>query len=287
MVVSARPAAPSAEPSAAALWVGDRDHDELAIARASAGRVAEVHDATTLAEAVAASLPDFRERCPAVILLASPSPLSWTLGGCAALSRRWPLSPLVSIATTLVEGRRRSGPPLPGLDEIPWNELSGRLAWWLRDRRRGLPGSLGQPTTARRDERLLEFAAGLADRAPALQPHAVSVAASRQTDLEGLAEMVAAVGHPIRARFKGRPPLDDSADVVVWDVASITAADLTWASLLAAHRPDRAVVLLESFPRADTTRAALRAGATAVLGRPVSLEALAGVLLSAPTACCH
>jgi DNA-binding NarL/FixJ family response regulator len=74
--------------------------------------------------------------------------------------------------------------------------------------------------------------------------------------------------------------------VVVWDVPAITAADLTWISLLTAHRPARAVVVLESFPRADTTRAALEAGAVAVLGRPVSMEALSGVLLGDPAAGC-
>lgn len=267
-------------PSADVLWVGDREPDELAIARAAAARLAEVHDVATLDEAISSTIPAFVERCPAVILLASKSPLSWTLGECAALSRRWPLTPLVSIATTLVEGRRRSGPALPGVEEIPWNELSARLAWWLHDRRRGVPGSLGQPTTARRDERLLEFAARLAEHAGGgARAGSVSVAASRAIDLEGLAEVVTAVGHPVRSRVRGRPPLDDPAEVVVWDVASITAADLTWLSLLSAHRPARAVILLESFPRADTTRAALESGAAAVLGRPVSMESLSGVLL--------
>jgi hypothetical protein len=275
------------EPSTAVLWVGDRQHDELAIAWAAATRVAEVHAVATLDDALASALPAFSDRCPAVILLASTTPLSWSLDGCVALSRRWPLAPLVSIATTLVEGRRRSGPALPGVEEIPWNELSGRLAVWIHDRRRGLAGSLGQPATARRDERLLECAARMVEHGSDSPGDrgAVSVAASRTIDLEGLAEVLTAIGHPIRTRCKGRPQLDDSADVVIWDVASITAADLTWVSLLAAHRPARAVILLESFPRADTTRAALEAGAAAVLGRPVSMEALAGVLLGVAAAC--
>lgn len=286
MPVTATTAATSAEPSAAVLWVGDREHDELSIAWATAVRVAEMHAVASLDAALVSTIPAFSEQCPAVILLASPTPLSWTLDRCAALSRRWPLAPLVSIATTLVEGRRRSGPVLPGLEEIPWNELSGRLTRWLHDRRRGLAGGLGQPSTARRDERLLEFASRLPDRRPDTPAGVtVSVAASRALDLEGLAEVVTAIGHPIRSRCKGRPPLDDSADVVVWDVASITPAELTWTSLLAAHRPGRAVILLESFPRADTTRAALDAGAAAVLGRPLAMETLSGILLGVAASC--
>jgi hypothetical protein len=37
-------------------------------------------------------------------------------------------------------------------------------------------------------------------------------------------------------------------------------------------------VLLESFPRGDSTASALRAGASAVLGVPISLESLTGTL---------
>lgn len=283
-IVSDRPS----PPSGALLWIGGHEHDELRIARTAVGRMAEVHDAAAIAEAIEATGPAFLDRCPAVILLASPTPVSWTAAGCAALSRRWPLSPLVSVATTLVEGRRRSGPVLAGIEEVAWNELAGRLSWWLHDRRRGVPGSLGQPATARREERLLEVALRVTEHAAMAGEglDGVSVAASRSGDLEGVAEMVAAVGRPIRSRIRGRPPLDDPADVIVWDVASITAADLTWVALLSAHRPSRAVILLDSFPRADTTRAALDAGAAAVLGRPVSIESLSGTLLGITEAVC-
>jgi hypothetical protein len=270
------------------LWIGGHQHDELRVARAAAGRMAEVHDAATIDEALDSPAALFNDRCPAVILLASTTPVSWCMSHCVALSRRWPLAPLVSVATTLVEGRRRSGPPLAGIEEVAWNELSGRLAWWLHDRRRGVPGSLGQPATARREERLLEVALRVAEHAAlgGTSVDAVSVAASRGGDLDGVADVLAAVGRPIRTRTRGRPPLDDPADVIVWDAASITAADLTWVALLAAHRPSRAVILLDSFPRADTARAAIDAGAAAVLGRPVSLESLSGALLGIAARVC-
>jgi len=94
----------TASPSGALLWIGGHDHEELRVARAAAGRVAEVHDAATIGDALDAPLPAFLDRCPAVILLASPTPVSWSASSCVALSRRWPLAPLVSVATTLVEG---------------------------------------------------------------------------------------------------------------------------------------------------------------------------------------
>ena len=55
--------------------------------------------------------------------------------------------------------------------------------------------------------------------------------------------------------------------------------------MFTAHRPGLPVIVVESFPRGDTVLAALRAGATAVLGRPLSLEALAGTLLRQEGGC--
>jgi ActR/RegA family two-component response regulator len=58
-----------------------------------------------------------------------------------------------------------------------------------------------------------------------------------------------------------------------------TDTDFAWLGILAANRPGLGIVLLDSFPRGNTARAAVRAGAAAVLGRPVGLEALVGTLL--------
>lgn len=265
-------------PSTAILWVGS-DDDELAIARELAGRMTAVHDVPDVDAALASPPAAFRDRSPAAIVLASPTPVAWTTESCTSLARRWPLAPLVSVASSLVEGRRRSGPPLPGVEEVPWHEFAGRLTWWLHDRRQGVPGGLGQAPTARREERILEASTCVARHAAALRSVSVSVAATRPVDLDGVADVLTAIGIAVRHRVRGRPTLDDSAAAIVWDVCSTTSADLTWLALLAAHRPGRAVVLLDSFPRADTARAALRAGATAMLGRPVSVESLSGILL--------
>ena len=73
------------------------------------------------------------------------------------------------------------------------------------------------------------------------------------------------------------------ARLVVWDVEQITAEVLTWLRMLTIQQPDLAVVLLDSFPRGDTCLAALDAGALAVLGRPLAVESLAGLLSSLKT----
>ena len=66
--------------------------------------------------------------------------------------------------------------------------------------------------------------------------------------------------------------------MLVWDTGALGTGHLAWLGLLAANRPGLRVVVIDSFPRADTALAALRAGAAAVLGRPVSAESLAGAL---------
>ena len=219
---------------------------------------------------------------PVVVAFATTMPGRWTLADAVRVSLRWPLAPLVSVCTELAEGRRRSGPPLPGVEEVAWNEFPTRLVAWLADLDAGRPGVLGMPAAARREDRVLEAAGRL--RAAASvdgEPLPVGVAARGMLDLDGTAALLAAAGMSVVNRGLGRPRLDAAGDLLVWDVGLIDADVLTWLGMLVAHRPSRPVVLLESFPRAETTLAAIRAGAAAVLGRPVSLEALAGAIIRA------
>lgn len=250
-------------------WLGETGPLELSLARSWADDVAQVADGE----------PDDGPE-PTVIVLASDRPGRWMLADAVAVSQRWPLARLVSVATSLSDGRRRSGPALPGIEEVPWNEFAGRLSWWLNDLAHGRPGGLGMPATSRPDERMLDAAAGMrraaADAIPRLS---VAVAAARREDLEAAADLVAATGHAIARRSPGRPAVDEPADVLVWDVVSAGPQDLAWLRMLSANRPALRVILLDSFPRGDGVAAALQAGAAAVLGRPASLESLAGTLL--------
>lgn len=255
-------------------WIGSAVGAELAWAREAVADVATVHEFAGPDDVVAAP-PG--EPWPAVALVVSDHGSRWTLPGLTAVARRWPLTPLVSVAASIVDGRRRSGPLLPAAEEVPWSEVPARLAWWLADRAAGRPGTLGLPATARREERAVEAVAALR---PATRPAArVSVAADRPVDLEGLADLVAASGREVLRRTCGRPPLDEPADVLVWDAATLGPTHLAWLGLLAANRPGLGVIVIDSFPRPETALVALQAGAAAVLASPVSPEALAGALL--------
>jgi CheY-like chemotaxis protein len=252
-------------------WVGDSTRAELAWARTAAAAIAPVHDAD--------SEPPLGS--PTITLVATDRPGRFHLATAAAIARRWPLTVLVAVATSLADGRRRSGPPLPGIEEVPWCDLPSRLRWWLAELDAGRPGMLGLPATTRREDRVFEAAIQTRSRRP--DPplrHRVALAARHTTDLEGLAGLVTAVGHEVAAGCARRPPMDLDADVLLWDVEALDARSLEWLRLFTAHRPRLPVVLLDSFPHHDSAAAAFAAGAKAVLSRPLSLEALAGTLLA-------
>jgi hypothetical protein len=263
------------------LWVGSSLSADLRLTRDWVGRLTEVHDVASPAMAVAAPPAPFADRSPAVVLVAVASPANWSLADLVPLAIRWPLAPIAAVGGALADGRRRSGPPLPGIEEVPWHDLPGRLASWLADRDAGRAGTLGVPATARREDRFLEPGKSPGDSTGPV----VSLAAANGGDLDGLADLTRAAGAIVGRRSRGRPPLDEPAPVLVWDVGRLEGEHLAWLRMLAANRPGLRIILLESFPRSDTAAAALQAGAAAVLGRPASAETLAGTLLwvTAPT----
>jgi len=276
------------------LWIGPADGMEFGPARSwlagrGAARGSDLFFFDSPRTAVESAVP-----CgPALAVLATDRPGRWSLREVVSLSLRWPLMPIVAVTSSLVDGRRRSGPPFPGIEEVFWHDLPGRCERWLADLDAGRPGSLGLPATTRREERLLESlrreqASGIravpAASGPALRSvprgsAAVAVVAEHAVDLEGLADLLTLAGRRILPRRSARPALDEPADLLVWDVGRIRHSHLAWLAMLAANRPGLRIVLLDSFPRGESSLAAMRAGADAVLGRPVLLETLEGTLV--------
>lgn len=257
------------------LWIGGTPTEELALARDWAADVLAAHgvELADLPAPEAAATGD-AGTTPTIALLAAATPARWTAADAVTLSRIWPLMPIVSVATSLVDGRRRSGPPLPGIEEVAWHDLPGRLEQWLSAWREGLAGTLGVPATARRDERLL----AMGPSPLRLPPMPLAVVAPTPLDAEGLVDLVVAAGGTPGVVSSGRPPLDTADAVLIWDVGRLQADHLEWLRLLSANRPLLRTVVVAPFLRGEMARAVMEAGAAAVLGRPLSAEALAGTL---------
>lgn len=274
-------AGPRARVRRTILWIGGTPCGELAIARRG---VAAALGGVPIVDLASAPATDDDIRLaggtaePVCIILASDRSGAWSAEGVLGLVRRWPLARLVAVTGSLGDGRRRSGPPMPGIEEIPWHDLGGRLGAWFADLEAGLPGSLGLPATARREDRLLDAPTFSPSPARRGGPIAMDVVAHDATALEGLVDMVGAIGHRVEHTATGRPPVDSPARLLLWDACALAPDDVEWLRLLVANRPVLDVVILESFPRGDVAAAALRAGAVALLGRPVNLETLSGTI---------
>lgn len=258
------------------LWAGRASGPELTLARES---VAALVGASLVAvDDLSDDGPGAAPEAPLCILLAHDHTTAWTPARVLALSRRWPLARVVSVAGSLGDGRRRSGPLLPGVEEIAWHDIAGRLAAWFADLDAGAAGSLGLPPTARREDRLLEAPAFAAPRQRRSGRGPVAVVGRDVVALEGLAGLVATLGYAVTGEVAARPAIDGAAPTVLWDAVRLLPDDIEWLRLLVANRPGAAVVILDSFPRGDVAGAACDAGAAAILARPVALEPLAGTL---------
>lgn len=263
------------------LWIGGAADGELAIARrgiACALGGMPIIDLPLPPEGDAESRLPGGDPEPICIVLASDRSGAWSPESVLGIVRRWPLARLVAVTGSLADGRRRSGPPMPGIEEVAWHDLGGRLGTWLADIDSGAPGSLGLPSTARREDRLLDAPTFAPDPPRRVHPVVIDVAAHDATALEGLVDMVRALGHRVDHTTIGRPPLDSPVRLLLWDACSLSPEGIEWLRLLVANRPGLGVVVLESFPRGDVALAAQRAGARAILGRPVNLETLSGTI---------
>jgi CheY-like chemotaxis protein len=269
-------------------WIGDTAAAELAWARAAVIGLANVRDLPRSVDgSTAGRAGDVDLGSPVVVVLASDWPGRFGMTAVVEIARRWPLAVIVSVATCLAEGRRRSGPPLPGIEEVPWNDLPARMAWWFAELDAGRPGPLGLPGTGRREDRFdvvarstrrWRDAAGDIAGTPAPHRPQVVVAADCPENLDGTAAAVAAAGGEVIASVRGLPPIDMRADAMILEHDHLGDEQCAWLRRLAERQPHCRPILLDSFPRHETVTAAIACGAVAVLTRPVSLEALAGGL---------
>ena len=224
---------------------------------------------------------------PTLICLTETHPGQIQFHDVLRLVHHWPLSRIVAVGSCLSDGRRRSGPVVDGILEVPWHDLPSRMQVWLQRLDSGAPSSLTHAPTSRREERWLAEVIEAQTSCHSVNQSAqatVTVAASSKSMTEAVGELVTASGGILVHSVTGKPAIKDTADVIFWDLDESPKSQLEWIRLLTSQTPTRVLALLCSFPRSDTAQAAMEAGATAVLGRPTDCEAIRGVLCMAQTA---
>jgi hypothetical protein len=256
-----RPATPVTDPRPV-LWIGPVVGTELTLAADWLTTLVPL----VMADGIAAL--DRVATRPWLVVLACHRPALWSIGELNRVATALPLVPLVAVTTSLAEGSRRNGDGLPGVEEIPWLELPGRMWGWCQEPR---PVSIALPATSRRDERWLAQVAAT----PVGARRPVTVAAGPAAR-EPLCDLIAAAGW-IPQPLSSSRPAPGCRGPVVWDAGGLGADGREWLRLLTADGR-RDVLVMESFPRGDAVGATLAAGAAAVLPRVVGAEVLAGTL---------
>jgi CheY-like chemotaxis protein len=246
------------------LWLGDCDRHEFVAAREFLLRHTRLETATTLKQALdlLAAEPRFE-----LEVIAHSFPSLFSTADIDVLRRARPLLPLLGLMGSWCEGEPRSGQPWPGVPRVYWHQFEERLRGELSRRFAGAMPDWEAPVTVSEEERFLS-----ATGQPLARGEGLIVIASPFFDgSQMLAEA---------CRRQGYQTVELSSDPVAGQVRGVRAAVSDFGrfdgqvarlqSLALAVRPAPVVALL-SFPRIDQTQAALAAGASAVLSKPLRL----------------
>lgn len=254
------------------LFVGDCAHDEFR----AAVEMLDEHGAVTFARDVAAAREDLIRNAwsPSLIVIAQARPGEHAEAELDALRRAAPLAPLVCLLGTLCEGESRSGSPYPGGVRIYWHQWRERAWPELLALQAGRASSWSLPATASDEERLLCSASERITAARGL----VAIASASFEMADWLASACREQGFDVLRTCASRPAVSPQVSVVVWDAGPAENSDLDDLAALLAAYPSAKLIVLADFPRLEHYERLLRAGAAAVLSKPVMLAELFGQL---------
>lgn len=187
-----------------------------------------------------------------------------------ALRRASPLSPLVALVGSWCEGEPRSGSPWPGVVRVYWHQWPARFTRQLARLARGELTDWNQPPTATPEERLLApvgvhgpaLAGGIAVMSESLEMADWLSAFCRQSGM-----------HPIV--FPRLPaPGVEGFDVAIWDAGLAEPVVAERFKQVADSFLRAPVIVLLDFPRSSDVEQFTRAGAAAVLSKPLTIADL-------------
>lgn len=252
------------------LLVGNIERREFGEARASleaGGRL------TTAADVEAAArLLTNQQSAPDVIVVAQAFPGQFSAEAIDRLRVLAPLARVIGLMGSWCEGEMRTGKPWPAAVRVYWHQWPARCAQELCRLAEGFCSTWGLPATASEEERFLSMADG------SIRPSGLRGLVAIHTPWFDMYEWLSAA-----CRCRGYSTVwlrDDRAHGVagvqagIFDATECRADEAaSLARLAAAIRPAPVVALLD-FPRVDDCDRALRAGAAAVLSKPLLIDDL-------------
>jgi hypothetical protein len=215
---------------------------------------------------------DAAANAPEVILLADPRPGVHRQTMVDALIAAAPLSRIVVVAGSWCEGELRSGRPLTGVTRLYSHQLP---AWW-RQAAAALTAGLAPHWSAPTSVSPVA-ARGRAGRQ--LVSKLVLISTKDFAVFETLASTLHATG--ATCQWDSHEGFDvHGCDLGVWDGGQLDAGEQQRLELYCqrfAHAPAPVLVLLD-YPRTEHKEAIRTAGASALLGKPYSVDALIDAL---------
>jgi hypothetical protein len=255
-------------PKPTVLAVGDTQRPEFREARAVLDRMADVVPARDI-DAAVDRLAEGRLAAD-LIVLAQAYPGQYRREGVERLRRLAPLARLLALLGSWCEGESRSGDPWPAAVRVYWHQWPARCGRELAGLAGGLRGSWTLPATAGDEERLLAL-----NPAPGARREGLIVVCAQQVEMgDWLADACRQRGYATVWVRPGESVRPGGARAAIFDGADADAVEADQLRGLAESLEPAPVVALLDFPRIEDQARAVRAGAAAVLSKPLLLEDL-------------
>jgi hypothetical protein len=233
----------------------------------SLGQVHRFRDAVAAAEVLASG-----EIIADLTVVAQSYPGEFSHATIDRLHAASPVSRIVALLGSWCEGELRSGQPWPAVIRLYWHQGLGRIAREIQRLAEGGCPSWGLPLTATEEERLL------AERKTGFQPIArnslVGIAARRSESFDWLSAACRQHGSPTVWLRSPRYPRVEGLTAILIDGTDFGVIETAMLRQLSERYSQARRIALMDFPRIEDRERLLRAGADAVISKPVSVEDL-------------
>jgi len=244
---------------------GSTDRPEFRAARAgldALGEVTSVPDADS-----AAALLEGAELVPELIVVAQAYPSQFPQEAIDRLRCLCPLSRVLGLMGSWCEGEMRTGRPWPGSIRIYWHQWLPQCGRQLACMARNECSVWDLPVTATEEERLLLAAEQPLPDCPGL----VAIYSHRYEMGDWLSAALRSRGCSTVWLRPPHPARVEGAAAAVFDGSELRGEQLDELKQLSTALTPAPILALLSFPRIEDHRRARRAGAAAVLSKPLQL----------------